>query len=88
MQIAVIDGGHGIEAGFRNRMLESFFTTKPKGLGLGLSIARTITEAHAGSIRAENNPSGGAIFRVTLPAAQEESPPPQATAKASQAGAT
>ncbi len=87
VEIAVIDGGHGIEAGVRNRLFDSFFTTKPKGLGLGLSIARTIAEAHAGSIRAENNPSGGAIFRVILPEAQEESPPPQATAETSQAGA-
>jgi signal transduction histidine kinase len=88
VEIAVIDGGHGIEAGVRHRLFDSFFTTKPKGLGLGLSIARTIAEAHAGSIRAENNSSRGAIFRVTLPEAQEKSPPPQATAQALQAGAT
>ena len=42
VEIAVIDGGHGIETGVRNRLFDSFFTTKPKGLGLGLSIARTI----------------------------------------------
>ena len=87
VEIAVIDGGHGIEAGARNRLFDSFFTTKPKGLGLGLSIARTIAEAHDGSIRAESNPSGGAIFRVILPEAQEESPPPRATAETSQADA-
>lgn len=88
VEIAVIDAGHGIEAGVRHRLFDSFFTTKPKGLGLGLSIARTITEAHAGSIRVENNPYGGATFRVTLPEAQEESSPSPAPAETSQAGAT
>ena len=56
----------------KDRLFDSFFTTKPKGLGLGLSIARTIAEAHRGSIRAENNPSVGATFRVVLPEAQPE----------------
>ena len=71
-EIGVSDAGHGIEQQSRGRLFESFFTTKPKGLGLGLSIARTIVEAHDGSIRAENNPSGGATFVVTLPEARVE----------------
>ncbi len=66
------DAGHGIADDARARLFDSFFTTKPKGLGLGLSIARTIAEAHGGTLRSENNPSGGATFRVTLPEAQTE----------------
>ena len=72
IEIAVSDAGHGIADDARARLFDSFFTTKPRGLGLGLSIARTIAEAHGGTLRSENNPSGGATFRVTLPEAQTE----------------
>ena len=82
IEIAVSDAGHGIADHARGRLFDSFFTTKPKGLGLGLSIARTIAEAHGGNIRSENHPSGGATFRVTLPEAQMESITPQPSATA------
>jgi two-component system sensor kinase FixL len=71
VELAVVDLGHGIEPGKLPRLFEPFYTTKPNGMGMGLSISRTIIEAHHGRIWAENNPSGGATFRVTLPARGE-----------------
>jgi PAS domain S-box-containing protein len=73
VEITVTDSGHGIEPDKLARLFEPFFTTKPNGMGMGLSIARRIVEAHHGRISAENNASGGATFRVTLPVAAEES---------------
>ena len=87
VEIAVIDVGHGIEAGASDRVFESFYTTKQKGLGLGLSIARTIVEGHGGTIRAQHNLSGGAIFRVTLPEAEPEPACLGIRAETAQAGA-
>jgi C4-dicarboxylate-specific signal transduction histidine kinase len=68
-QISVADRGHGIAAENFPRLFTSFWSTKPDGMGLGLNIVQSILEAHGGSIRAENNTSGGATFRVVLPAA-------------------
>jgi signal transduction histidine kinase len=67
MELAVIDSGQGVELEKLKRLFEPFFTTKANGMGMGLSIARTIIEAHHGRIWAENNPSGGAAFRILLP---------------------
>jgi signal transduction histidine kinase len=67
VEIAVSDSGHGIPADHLKRLFESFYTTKKEGMGLGLSIARSIVEAHGGRILAENRPGGGATFRVFLP---------------------
>lgn len=67
-EIAVRDRGHGIAPDRLPRVFESFFSTKREGMGLGLSIARTIVEAHGGRIWAENAPGEGAIFRMQLPA--------------------
>jgi C4-dicarboxylate-specific signal transduction histidine kinase len=70
--ISVKDQGSGLADGDLSKLFDSFFSTKRTGMGLGLSIARTIVEAHGGSIRAERGQSGGAIFHVEL-LAQETS---------------
>jgi signal transduction histidine kinase len=69
--ISVKDQGSGFADRDLSKLFDSFFSTKRNGMGLGLSIARTIVEAHGGTIRAENAPGGGAIFRVLLPASTE-----------------
>jgi C4-dicarboxylate-specific signal transduction histidine kinase len=66
--VSVTDQGSGLPAGDLSQLFESFFSTKRTGMGLGLSIARNIVEAHGGTIRAERGPNGGAIFRMSLPA--------------------
>ncbi|MCE9612877.1 MAG: PAS domain-containing sensor histidine kinase [Lentisphaerae bacterium] len=68
VEFTVSDAGYGIPPDRLERVFESFFTTKPTGLGLGLSISRTIIEAHHGRIWAVNNPGGGATIHFTLPA--------------------
>ena len=67
--IAVTDAGPGLPDEALERLFATFYTTKAHGMGLGLSIARSIVEAHGGRIRAENNPIAGARFSVILPAA-------------------
>lgn len=69
-EVAVADCGHGIAPDKMPRIFESFFTTKKDGMGLGLSIARSIIEAHRGRIWAESNFCGGATFHFTVRAAQ------------------
>jgi signal transduction histidine kinase len=68
-QITVEDSGPGILQDKRKQIFEPFFTTKAQGMGMGLSIARTIIEAHHGQLVAENHAGGGATFRVRLPIA-------------------
>ena len=65
--LAVRDRGRGIAPEHRAKLFESFFSTKPSGMGLGLSITRTIVEAHGGRIRAESGPEDGTVFQVELP---------------------
>jgi two-component system sensor kinase FixL len=71
IEVAVLDYGAGIPDEVRERMFEQFFTTKEKGLGMGLAIVRSIIEAHGGTIEAENLKEGGARFNFILPISQE-----------------
>jgi signal transduction histidine kinase len=65
--ISISDSGPGIPAEQLPHVFDPFFTTKEQGMGIGLSIARTIVLAHEGKIWAENDAGGGAVFRVSLP---------------------
>jgi PAS domain S-box-containing protein len=67
--VAVRDSGPGIHAEHLDRVFNSFYTTKPSGTGMGLSICRSIVDAHGGRMWAEANEPRGAIFQFTLPAA-------------------
>ena len=72
-EVSVSDTGPGVDEAFRERLFQPFMTTKAEGRGVGLSISRSIVEAHGGRIWAELNAQGGAVFRFTLPPAAEES---------------
>jgi signal transduction histidine kinase len=78
--IAVRDRGGGISPENLPKLFDSFFTTKQRGMGLGLAIARSIVEGHGGSIWAENREPYGAAFNVELPIAETQSAKPQADA--------
>ena len=66
--VAVRDSGPGLGATALEHLFEAFHTTKPNGLGLGLSICRSIIEAHGGRLSANANSARGAVFQFTLPA--------------------
>ena len=66
VEVTVCDNGPGLPADIIGKLFTPFVTTKLNGLGIGLTIARTIIDAHGGTIEARNNPEGGATFTVTL----------------------
>jgi two-component system sensor kinase FixL len=72
VEIEVRDTGPGLDEQVARRLFEPFVTTKPSGIGIGLSICRTIVEAHEGKLWASDNPGGGTIFHLTLPLAAED----------------
>ncbi|MEJ8821602.1 ATP-binding protein [Variovorax humicola] len=72
VEIAVTDSGLGIPPDKLEQVFGSFFTTKPSGMGMGLSISRTLIETHGGRLWAENLEGGGASLRFTLPVALQE----------------
>jgi two-component system sensor kinase FixL len=72
VEISVQDTGTGILPGSEAQIFEPYHTTKPLGLGLGLSLSRSIMLAHGGRLWAESNPSEGAIFYFTIPIWKDE----------------
>jgi two-component system sensor kinase FixL len=68
IEISVVDSGPGLSPEVANRLFEPFISTKHNGMGLGLSICRSIVEANGGELRTRPSPSGGAIFCFTLAA--------------------
>jgi signal transduction histidine kinase len=68
--VAVKDCGVGLTAHDQNRLFNAFFSTKPGGLGIGLSICRSIIEVHGGRLWASANPDHGATFQFVLPLAE------------------
>jgi len=73
VSVQVADHGPGIAEGELEQVFEAFHSTKPLGLGVGLAICRRLIEAHGGTLRAAQNPAGGALFEFTLPVAPAES---------------
>lgn len=69
--ISIVDSGSGIPSGMEDRLFDAFATSKPTGMGVGLSISRTIVEAHGGRLWFEANPSGGTIFHLALPLSEK-----------------
>jgi two-component system sensor kinase FixL len=70
IEIAVADTGPGLAREVAQRLFQPFVTTKPGGLGIGLSICRSIVDGHGGRLWASDNPGGGTIFHVRLPIAE------------------
>ena len=63
------DHGCGVPDGDRERVYETYFTTKESGMGMGLSVSRTIVASHGGTLEFTPNPGGGTIFHFTIPPA-------------------
>jgi signal transduction histidine kinase len=70
--VSIKDTGHGIDEKDKEKLFKPFITTKKEGMGMGLSVCRTIIKEHGGDIWTENDPEGGASFFITLPLQQEK----------------
>jgi two-component system sensor kinase FixL len=71
VQISVADTGPGVPPGVAARLFQPFVTTKADGMGIGLSVCRTIVESHGGRLWMEPNPDGGSLFHFTVPIAKD-----------------
>jgi two-component system sensor kinase FixL len=71
IEIEVVDTGPGIDGAVIDQVFDQFFTTKAEGVGMGLSISRSIIEMHGGRVRAESGKQGGTTFRFTVPISQQ-----------------
>ena len=76
LEVAVADSGPGLDPEVAARLFQPFVTTKPGGIGIGLSICRSIVDAHGGRLWSSANPDGGTIFHVRLPVARPGGEPP------------
>ena len=74
VHVAIEDAGTGLRPGTEDLVFEPFYTTKQSGMGMGLSIARSIVEAHGGAIWAANNGTRGATFHFTVPLTRAKTP--------------
>jgi signal transduction histidine kinase len=75
--VTVEDTGGGLDPAIAERIFDPFYTTKPKGMGMGLAICRSMVEAHGGRMWASANEPRGAVFQFTLPLQRDESIPAQ-----------
>jgi signal transduction histidine kinase len=85
VEISVTDSGPGLAADIREKLFQPFVTTKPSGIGVGLSICRGIIEAHGGRMWLADSPYGGAAFHFTLSAADADVTEPRALAEVTRA---
>jgi signal transduction histidine kinase len=72
VQVTVEDSGTGLDPGAMDKIFEPFYTTKPGGMGMGLSISRSILQAHGGRLWATAKDGPGTVFHFTLPKHREE----------------
>ena len=77
VEVSVTDSGPGVSADIREKLFQPFVTSKPAGMGVGLSICRGIVEAHGGRMWLADNPGGGAAFHFTLPVASVDEAEPE-----------
>jgi two-component system sensor kinase FixL len=75
VRITVTDHGHGVSPQLGDNIFHPFITTKRDGLGVGLAISRTIVQSYGGALTYADNPAGGSIFTIELPAEQPREPP-------------
>ncbi len=72
LEISVADRGPGLPDEVRDKLFQPFVTTKPTGMGIGLSVCHAIVQTHGGRLWAEDNPGGGTVFRFTVRRASSE----------------